>query len=258
MTANLTDKGFSIPLSAPLYPAPPYHYRNAQFVLAAFEASAADVARHLPPGVEPVQDPVPALAFGVWYPFSTFGPYHESAVTVAVTFEGERYDYAPFVYVDGEVPMAAGRELWGAPKKLGAMELSYGASAAGREQYLFTLERPAAKRLMTITMTPQRPADLSGIETHPLLTHSYVPPAEEGGSPRVSQFIAGDLHLRPTTGADGTPDVWAGAASVTMDSRSEQDPIHDLRPVRMLGGTYGTFDLTLPLGRVVKDLLHDA
>ena len=49
--------------------------------------------------------------------------------------------------------------------------------------------------------------------------------------------------------------MWAGRATVTMDSPSEMDPLHDLTPTKMLGGFYGTFDWTLPHGRVVKNYL---
>ena len=33
------------------------------------------------------------------------------------------------------------------------------------------------------------------------------------------------------------------------------DPTDDFAPTKMLGGFYGTFDWTLPQGRVVKDYL---
>ncbi len=36
-----------------------------------------------------------------------------------------------------------------------------------------------------------------------------------------------------------------------MDSRSATDPVADLAPTAMLGGIYGSFDWTLPRGRVV-------
>jgi len=62
------------------------------------------------------------------------------------------------------------------------------------------------------------------------------------------------VHRAP----DGSPDLWAGRASVTMDSPSEIDPLHDLAPTRMLSGFYGTFDWTLPQGRQVKDYLAEA
>jgi len=45
---------------------------------------------------------------------------------------------------------------------------------------------------------------------------------------------------------------------VTMDSPSQMDPLHDFAPTRMIGGFYGTFDWTLPLGRQVKDYVAEA
>jgi acetoacetate decarboxylase len=33
---------------------------------------------------------------------------------VRVRFREEAYNFCPFIYVDAEAPMAAGREIWGA------------------------------------------------------------------------------------------------------------------------------------------------
>jgi acetoacetate decarboxylase len=43
-----------------------------------------------------------------------------------------------------------------------------------------------------------------------------------------------------------------------MDSAAASDPLQDLAPTAMIGGLYGTFDWTLPQGRVVHDYLAAA
>ena len=43
------------------------------------------------------------------YPFTTFGTYNEAIMLVRVDFGGEAYNYCPFIYVDAEAPMAAGK-----------------------------------------------------------------------------------------------------------------------------------------------------
>jgi hypothetical protein len=74
----------------------------------------------------------------------------------------------------------------------------------------------------------------------------------------VCELVRTDVNMTVHRAADGSPDLWAGRASVTMDSASEMDPLHDLAPTRMIAGFYGTFDWTLPQGRSVKDYVAEA
>ena len=45
--------GFDAPVTAPLYPDPPYYYRGAKVILGIYQADTERVARHMPPGVTP-------------------------------------------------------------------------------------------------------------------------------------------------------------------------------------------------------------
>ena len=47
---------------------------------------------------------------------------------VRVSFRGETYLYCPFIYTDAEAPMAAGREVWGWPKKMADLKFAVGQS----------------------------------------------------------------------------------------------------------------------------------
>jgi len=257
---DLQNAGFAQPLTGSLYPDPPYLYRGARVILGVYEADTASVARHLPPGVTPLEDPVRCLAWVCHYPFTTFGAYNEAILLVRVELQGEAYNFCPFIYLDADAPMAAGRELWGWPKKLADCEMSFGASNATgfREQLLFTLERPRGKRILTVNMSPERPSSMEEMGGLPMLTLRYIPRGEEGQGPRVCELIRTELpDLTVHRAVGGSEDLWFGRATVTMDSPSTQDPLHELAPTRMLGGFYGTFDWTLPLGRVVKDYLAD-
>jgi hypothetical protein len=63
--------------------------------------------------------------------------------------------------------------------------------------------------------------------------------------------VVAPLH----TSADGTPKLWTGRASVSMDARSAVDPWHLLAPTRILQGWFGVFDFDLGYGTVVHDYL---
>ena len=150
--------GFSMPLGASLYPPPPYEFRRADQAWIQYEVDTEAIKQMLPPGVEPDSDPAVCEAWVCWYPWSTLGPYHEAYIMVRVVVEGVRYWYKPVIFTDSEVPLAAGREVWGFAKKLAVMSWDWGGASRGgtrNEQLLFTVERPAGQRIMTFTMAPE-------------------------------------------------------------------------------------------------------
>jgi acetoacetate decarboxylase len=255
----LTD-GYALPVSGGLYPPPPYLYRGATAIIASYEADPAAIAGLLPPGVSPLEDPPVCLAWVVHYPFSTLGVYNEAIMLVRVSLEGEAYTFCPFIYVDNDAALACGRELWGFPKKFAHM--GYARPAAGApfgEQMMFTVERPAGKRLLTVTMNPERPATAEEVSFLPALTLRRIPNSRLGArQPSVCELIRTDYSAVPVAGADGTPELWAGRCSVTMDSASEFDPLYRMAPTRMLGALYAVADITLPLGTPVRDYLAEA
>jgi acetoacetate decarboxylase len=255
----LTD-GYALPVSGGLYPPPPYLYRGATAIIASYEADPAAIADLLPPGVSPLEDPPVCLAWVVHYPFSTLGVYNEAIMLVRVSFEGEPYTFCPFIYVDNDAALACGRELWGFPKKFASMGYTRpAADAPFCEQTVFTVERPAGRRLLTVAMNPERLAAPEEVSFLPALTLRRIPNSRLGASrPSICELIRTDYSAAPAISAAGTPELWTGRCSVTMDSASEFDPLVAMAPVRTLGALYAVADITLPLGTPVRDYLAEA
>ena len=258
MTDRPMPEGFSMPLGASLYPPPPYEFRRAEQAWVQFEADSEAVRSMLPPGVEPDSDPAVCEAWVCWYPWTTFGPYNEAYIMVRVVVDGVRYWYQPVIFTDNEVPLGAGREIWGFAKKLAVMQWDWGGAARGglrNEQLLFTVERPAGQRIMTFSMAPERPYDSSQREYLPVLSFRHLPPSEEGRPPAASELVRLDVAGSVYTAANGVPEFWTGRGSVSFDAVSQIDPWHLFRPTRILGAYSATVDFSLPLGVVVKDYL---
>src|SRR6202051_2148096 len=241
--AVLTE-GHALPVSGGFYPKPPYLYRNARMIIARYQTDPAGLAELLPPGVTALEDPPICLAWVVHYPFSNLGVYNETIMLIRVSFEGESYNYCPFIYVDNDAAMACGRELWGFPKKFATM--GYRGPTEGSpfsEQLLFTVERPAGKRLLTVSMTPERPAALEELDLLPSLTLRRVPNSRlDAELPSICELIRTDYSAAPITSAGGTPELWAGRCSVTMESISPFDPLYLLAPTNVLGAIYCVAD----------------
>ncbi len=252
--------GFSMPLVAPLYPEPPYEFRRADQAWIQYEADVEDVSRMLPPGVVPDSSPAVCEAWACSYPWTTFGPYLEAYIMVRVIVDGVRYWYQPVIFTDNEVPLAAGREIWGFAKKLAVMRWDWGGASRGGvrgEQLLFTVERPAGQRIMTLTMAPERMFEPSNRESLPVLSFRHLPSSQEGRPPAASELVRLDVAGSLYRGADGRPEFWTGRGSVNMDATSTTDPWHLLGPTRILGAYWTTSDFSLPLGKVVKDYVAE-
>jgi acetoacetate decarboxylase len=251
-------QSFSLPIGpGGAYPPPPYTYRGVEDIFIAYEADPDGVEALLPPGVT-AADPTPVcIAWGRWVPFSTFGPYHEAYVMVRASFAGETFLYQPFIFTDNEIPLVAGREIWGYAKKLAVMERhSGGAGTPFGEQQLFTVERPRGQRIMTLAIACDALYDPAGLEDLPVLSTRLIPNAE-AGPPSVAQLVRLDVQAPLHRSADGTPKLWTGRASVTMDARSPVDPWHLLAPTRIVQGWFGIFDFDLQYGKVIHDYLAD-
>lgn len=247
--------GYSMPVTGELFAEPPWDYTDVRMILVRYEADEELVRRHLPDGVEPLDDPVQCIAWVCFFPFTPFGPYHEVVMMVRAQLDGVAYNYAPLLYVDSDAAMCNGREVWGFPKKFAELDFTHGGRGKGfRDPMIFTLERPLGKRLLTVTMTPERLTEPR--KALPALSLRHIPSAEPGKPPSICELVATDTKGFYHTTATGRPNLWEGRASVTMDSASVHDPVSDFAPTRILDATYGVLDMTLPLGTVVKDYLR--
>jgi acetoacetate decarboxylase len=125
------------------------------------------------------------------------------------------------------------------------------------EQMLFTTERPIGQRIMTMSIACEQIANPAELEDVPVLSTRVIPSSEEGRPPSVAELVRLDVDASLHKSADGTPQLYTGRASLTMDARSPVDPWHLLAPTRVVQGWYGVFDFDLYHGKVVHDYLAD-
>ena len=112
--------GFSMPAYAPLFPKPPYYYKNATLMVFKYVTDVS-VARMIPDTVELADRPTAGLVFAS-YPSSNLGPYDEVVLFVDVLFNGRPFQFAAFLYVTTDAAMAAGRKMGGYPKKIARID----------------------------------------------------------------------------------------------------------------------------------------
>jgi acetoacetate decarboxylase len=252
---------YSMPFGADLYPPPPYEFRDAEQVSICFTADAAGLAALVPPGLEIADAPAQCEIRVCNYHWSVFGPFHESYALVRVRDrDGSLYWYLPLIFTDNEAPLAAGRELWGYPKKLAQMRWEWGGTGPGGtsgELLHFSTERPTGLRLYSVTFAPERQADPAERHGHHVISHRLLPPSQAGRPPAAHELIVVGYAKTLQRDAAGRPRLWAGSGSVSIGARSAADPWHLFEPIEVTGAFWQVSDFALPAGRVLRDYRVD-
>ena len=111
---------FSTPFDAPLVPTFPFRFRDVKILTAIYRTHADAVRRIVP---EPLVCSDGLVAIHVYQMNDTdwFGAYNESAVQVRVSL-GDKLPagaYSPYLLLDNDGAISAGREVYGQPKRYG-------------------------------------------------------------------------------------------------------------------------------------------
>lgn len=239
--------GFTGPVSAPNIDPPPHFYRGTEMATFDFETDTAAAAAIVPEGLLIAHEPARARLIFANFTFSTLGAYREAMLTIACTWEGRRVMYCPYLIVTDDVALIAGREIWGAPKLLGAVAWDFSNAVL-----TCSVERPVGvNRIATAMIRPRDLVEQGGTGGPPLVFLKLIPSPERDARPEVCELVevAIDSTMHRTT--DGRPQLFSGPARVHFDPVSVADPWASLPVLRMIRGTYGTFDSVLGPGRVL-------
>jgi len=238
------SESMGIPFDAPLYRRDEYGsaFLNCQAVQAVFTI-AGDVKRLLPKELVPAANPPIGIVAIAFYGLSNFGSYLEQYSGIQVRDpSGDTGYYIPYIYVTtNDAALASGREALGAPKKLGHIELT-------REGGLIqgTLERPAGKRLLTLTVQPNTRVSTAIRQMYPLQNNCYsarhLPPITESGKGGVTQLVKWRTERTFRRDERGEEVLFTGPASLTYDSPSVIDPVHNLAVGQIMLGMYEEYD----------------
>jgi acetoacetate decarboxylase len=232
--------GYSTPIDAPLYPRPPWHYRDAQFVVVTYETDPDAAARALPADLA-LTSPAVAQVTVAHYPSTPVGPYTEAIQQIQCEWAGQRRSYISKILLDNDGAIAAGREIFGFPKKFAFVELRREGDALTG-----TLERPRGHRLLTVTITLAERLELpSQPQAGAVVSLRLIPNIEENKRPSV-------MELTEVTISSNIKEAWAGQGSLEFGPPSEADPWSALPVRKLLTAHYTAFDFELPLGRVLK------
>ncbi len=234
---------FAMPLHNSAYPLPPYRLVDSEFLAITYRSEPAVLRRMLPAPLE-LAEPVVRFEF-IRVADSTFGPYCEASQVIPVTLHGEQGQFIHGSYLSSHGSMAAGRELWGLPKKLGRAELR-----VYKDTLMGTLDH-GGMRIATGTMGyKHRQIDTAPVLEmlgRPAFVLKIVPHVD--GRPRICELVRhalSDIVVKNAWEAPGTIELHAHA----------RIPVAELPAGEVVSAMHFVADLTLPLGTVAHDYLR--
>lgn len=242
---TLKESNHAMPVDAPLYQKPPFYFSDVHAISIHYETDEDALAALLPDALELPDAPTATLMF-VKYPFSTLGPYEETILGINCSHEGQDRFYIPHIVLNADAPLAAGREVYGYPKKLADITFS-----EGPEGRVGHMARPAGNPIVSAGMRPEEPVTIPdalkglAVDTYTLALRT-IPSPVEGDSATVAQLI--EINSTMTV-----KEVWNGPGWAKYHSASALDPWHKLDVRHVVSSTYQIYDMVLGFGRSVQD-----
>jgi acetoacetate decarboxylase len=239
----LRKTAFAMPSTSPAFPPGPYRFVNREYFIIRYRTDLEALHRVVPEPLE-VIEPVVTYEF-IRMPDSTgFGDYTESGQVIPVRYRGEAGSYTHQMFLNDHPPIAAGRELWGFPKKLAQPTLK-----VETDTLVGTLNYGSV-RIATGTMGYKHRAIDLVAETRGLGAPNFllkvIPHVD--GSPRICELVRYYLEEVTVKGA------WTGPAALQLAPHALA-PIAELPVLEVLSAKHLVADLTLGLGTVVHDYL---
>jgi len=240
-----SDLSEAMPVTHPLYPRGPWHYRDCRGLMFAYQTDEEEVLSRLPAELE-LFEPATAVLFVAEYGFTTIsGAYSDCSLGFLCRYQGELMLYEAHLFETAENGQIVGREVWGFPKKL-CEKIEFTSLGAGDVRA--TVDLFEDHRLLTATVRPSQREPLEAHHNLPLVVLKVIPDAEGSKQPALVQLVTVDFDITPVVGSDGRPELYSGSGQIHFDQPSEiAVPVREL-----LSCQYLRFHADLPYGKVLK------
>jgi acetoacetate decarboxylase len=237
----------SMPAAGPSYPAGPYRFVDREYMVITYETDADVIAAQLPEPLEPIEHPVVHYEWIKMPDSSGFGSYTESGM-IPCRFRGQDVNFVAQMYLDDDPPIAAGREIWGFPKKYAHPKLeivkdtltgtlSYGGQLVAMGTMGYKHESMAGNGERTTATLSKTQVNLK-----------LIPGVD--GRAEICQLVAYNLIDIVVKGS------WIGPGRLHLVPHVNA-PVADFPVRKTIGAHHFLADLTLPYGHVLYDYNRD-
>ena len=234
---------FAMPIDNPAFPPGPYRFVDREYLIISYRTDPAILQALIPAPLQ-LAEPVVRFEF-INMPDSTgFGRYCEAGQVIPVSLNGVKGGFVLSMYLNDHPPIAAGRELWGFPKKLGAPALR-----VDKDTLIGTLDYGEV-RIATGTMgfkhgSLDHDTAKKALEA-PAFLLKIIPHVD--GTARICELVRYSLSDVTIKGA------WSGPGALELQAHALA-PVCQLPVREIISAVHLLADLTLPLGTVAYDYL---
>ncbi len=232
----------TMPVDSPAYSEKPFHYEDAHVYLFEYETDGDAVAELLPEQLSLTDPPTATLAF-IDFKRSSLGSYREVGLGVNVDYKGEPMRYALYLFLDQDVPILAGREIYGYPKKKAIISFK-------QEEDLLVMaaERPEGIQICSAVFRDTLKFDPLPQMTETSIVLRVIPSPEENKRHSLLELILIDDVIEKGR-------VSMGSGNCYLTGMSELDPWHKVPVKKMISCSHMIADSTLSYGRIAENLL---
>lgn len=240
------EMGYSMPSTAPLYAEGPYEYRDCWWMFIMFRTTPEVLRELVPEPLKPNPKNIMTISLGAPHA-AGFGSYHEVLIAVPASFKDISGRYVPYMYLDSDIPIACGREIWGWPKKEARISV-FEKDGMVRS----VVERGGIeiiKASVVLGDLVKEPQQLAPPEPR-YFNLKIIPSVKQGVPPDVQQLTTTTLENYKVKRA------YKGNATLEF-GLSPADPLHRIKVEEILAGYYLFMDCDLTYGDVLYDYLAE-
>ena len=261
------EKFIPSPIFSPVYPTLPHSFRDLKTIQVLCQAPPGAIQRALMPPLEPAGSGDLFVLLLGWTPDINDGGFnvHETAINAPVKYKDRNGCTTLIEYIDSDMGLITGREVWGWPKKMSDTTWMEN-KRTNTWTVMINKQRdqgnlPLMKVEYTVTNAP---STVQWPEMGPTLLVRRIPPASRTMK-SLNQLICVGCS-RPED--SGIPLVGAGPASKPQRNTTSttgvatvqffdgpNDPLTFLGPVKVLDAKMSAMEGSMPGGLSVGDLL---
>ena len=233
------SKFVSIPEWAPVYTEPPHHFKGCTGLNILWRAPAGVIQKLIPEPLK-AQGDLFVLRWQHMDECEGYRDVHFNEILFPCMWRDKIGVHCALEYIDNEMGLIIGREVWGFPKKWG--DFVWEKTDAGLH---LECHRSGELIIRTEFTRSQSPA-VQWPDSSSYYLVKNIPPASRSGSPLI-QVVRCDL-TKKTLHSTAT-----GSASVELFNGTH-DPLKQLGPVEVLGARIDTLDSVFDYGEIVETI----
>lgn len=243
--ADVMKNAFAMPITSPSALQIDYKFDKREYLIIEYETDLA--ALH-----EVVPEPLKVVSNIVKFEFMKmpdaygFGSFSEAGQVIDVEYQGVRGTYSHMMFLDNLAPIAAGREIWGFPKKYANPKLEIDVdTVVGKLHYNSVDVAIGTMGFKYYSLDKQQVAQKMSATPNFLLK---IIPHVNGKQASLCQLVRYFLKDVEVHGA------WTGPAALQLFEHALA-PVAKLPVRKVIGGNHIIADLTLGFGEIVHDYL---